>query len=169
MALSIKKKIAPAQTAPAQTTMPAGVPGAISKAPGATGKLIKKGAEQLPPQTQQVEEVDETQQIGTEYVPEVHAQAGVGTVHKQHSDGSETHEEIPMAMVQSSEPMAKVEVQLSITRNLGNYESFKATVGITLPCKADADEIDEAYNEAKGWAESRIEMINQEVDAELGQ
>lgn len=41
------------------------------------------------------------------------------------------------------------------TVNLGNYESAKIMVGLTMP--ADVDDIDEAYEFATSWVSDRIE------------
>jgi len=64
---------------------------------------------------------------------------------------------------------ALVKVEIGLTRNLGNFESLRISVGITLPCANDGNEVDATYAEAKAWCDQRIEQINDEVTEELGQ
>lgn len=109
------------------------------------------------------------EEVGESLNPsKVVAKVGQGTVTKEFKDGSTTDEHFPLKEVQSAEPMASVHVSVGITRNLGNYESVKINVGVTLPCRPDADEIEQTYTEAKGWVDSKIEAINEEVSAQLG-
>lgn len=49
---------------------------------------------------------------------------------------------------------AVVGVECGLTMNLGNYESARITVSISVPCYAE--ERDAAYNEACKWVEERI-------------
>ena len=59
---------------------------------------------------------------------------------------------------------ASVEVGISHTKNIGNYESLKFHVGITLPCapeKADA-----AYQLAGNWCQEKLENL---VDTMTGE
>jgi hypothetical protein len=54
---------------------------------------------------------------------------------------------------------ARVEVQMGLTINLGNYESARVSVGVVVPCYRE--EIEDAYQFAHGWAEKRVQA---EVD-----
>jgi len=49
---------------------------------------------------------------------------------------------------------AKVTVDYALTVNLGNFESAKIGVSVTVPCYSE--EIDKAYEFAQGWAEERL-------------
>lgn len=49
---------------------------------------------------------------------------------------------------------AQVSLEYGLTLNLGNYESARLTVGVTLPCYAE--EVDTMYEQARGWVEERI-------------
>ena len=92
-----------------------------------------------------------------------------GTVTHEFKDGSSTEEKIPVGSgVLLNAPNATVTVSLGVTRNLGNYESVKATVSLTLPCDNNEKDIDMAFHEARGWVDTRIEMINQDIDTQLG-
>lgn len=90
------------------------------------------------------------------------------TTSVQHKTGAEqnTSESLPPVVTEGAP--ALVEVSIGLTRNLGNYESVRLHVGITLPCPANATDIDNAYDEAKGWVDTRIEQLSAEVDKELG-
>ena len=52
-----------------------------------------------------------------------------------------------------SEP-ARVEVSLGLTLNLGNFESARLSVGVTVPCYKE--ETDAAFEFAKEWVASRV-------------
>ena len=98
----------------------------------------------------------------------VNAKVGVGSVSKEYPDGSIVeHQEVVGEKVTPDAP-AYVSVSMGVTRNVGNYESVKIHVGITLPCAPTSDDIDATYNEAKGWVDARVEQINQEVTDSLG-
>lgn len=54
---------------------------------------------------------------------------------------------------------AEVSVACALTINLGNFESAKITVSVSLPCYKE--EIDDAYDFAQKWVENRIEQEKQ--------
>jgi len=89
-----------------------------------------------------------------------------GVVTKTHADGSietdETHEE-EVGAVNVPDNAARVTVEAGITRNLGNYESIRYHVSLTLPCLPEAEDIDETYNSAKEWVDDKLSSINEEV------
>jgi hypothetical protein len=49
---------------------------------------------------------------------------------------------------------AKVTVEYALTVNLGNFESAKIGVSVSIPCYAE--ELEEAYEFAQSWAEERL-------------
>jgi hypothetical protein len=55
----------------------------------------------------------------------------------------------------ATEP-AKIEVSLGLTLNLGNYESARLSVGMTVPCYKE--ESDDAFNWAKDWISERLKV-----------
>lgn len=52
---------------------------------------------------------------------------------------------------------ATVEIPISVTTNLGNYESVRTGVTITLPCYVE--DIDECFAKAKKFAEGKAEEM----------
>ena len=58
---------------------------------------------------------------------------------------------------------ATVSVDYSLTMNLGNYESARISVSVSVPCYKE--EIDEAYEFARAWAEQRLESTRDVIDA----
>lgn len=70
--------------------------------------------------------------------------------------------------VLAATPMAEVEVSMSMTRNLGNFESIKFSVAVRMPCEATAEDIEESYASAKGWVEDKVNEMNTEIDSQLG-
>jgi len=49
---------------------------------------------------------------------------------------------------------AKVRVGLGLTLNMGNYESARVDVEVTVPCYAE--EVDSAYEWGRNWASKRV-------------
>jgi len=49
---------------------------------------------------------------------------------------------------------ARVTVDYALTVNLGNFESAKIGVSVTVPCYAE--ELSQAYEFAQAWAEERL-------------
>lgn len=98
----------------------------------------------------------------------VTAKQGHMTEHVTYPDGStaDATNDVGKPMV-SSAPHATVGLSIGVTHNLGNYESVKFTVSIFLPCAVNADDIDETYNEAKGWVDTRVEALSQEIKDQL--
>jgi hypothetical protein len=60
---------------------------------------------------------------------------------------------------------AQASVLYSFTKNLGNYESVKVSVGVTLPCFAE--EIEAAQQQASALAERMLYAKINEVTAQL--
>lgn len=184
MAMIIKKKNPPS-TQPAAAAQPAAPASVETAAPTKPISKLKVNAKQESAPTPQEQvpaagsdaddealnnitgPTDEVQGDGDGSGDGLVAEAGQGYVTKQYKDGTSTEETIPFLMKASASPMASVRVDIGLTRNLGNYESLKVSVGITLPCAANAEEIDMTYHEAKGWCDARIEAINEEITNEL--
>ena len=55
---------------------------------------------------------------------------------------------------------ARVSLEMGLTLNLGNYESARISVSVSVPCYRE--EAHDAYNFARKWV---IERVNQERDA----
>jgi len=57
-------------------------------------------------------------------------------------------------------PHAQVNVEYGLTLNMGNYETARLTVGVSVPCYVE--EIDDAHRFAAGWVEKRL---SEQIDA----
>lgn len=75
----------------------------------------------------------------------------IGT--KGHVSSSAESEDIIAVHKFTTEP-AKVMVDYALTINLGNFESAKIGVSVTVPCYVE--EVDRAYEFAQAWAEERL-------------
>jgi len=60
---------------------------------------------------------------------------------------------------------ATVSVKAGITINLGNYESGRVDVMLSMPCYPG--EVDEIYEEVKQWVDNRLERVRKEIEATL--
>lgn len=58
-------------------------------------------------------------------------------------------------------PVAQVHISLGSTINVGNYESFKITCGLTLPCDTDDKSIKETIKKVDKIVN---EMLKKEMD-----
>lgn len=92
----------------------------------------------------------------------------VATVNKKFKDGTETDEQIPVGGIKKfNGPHATVGLSMAVTRNLGNYESVKTMVSLYMPCENTEQAIQETFDEVKGWVDTRVELLNQEVNEQL--
>ncbi len=51
---------------------------------------------------------------------------------------------------------ATITVSSGITLNLGNYESLRVDVGISLPCKPTKKDVEETYTKALQFVEEKL-------------
>lgn len=77
------------------------------------------------------------------------------------SDHVDESEEIEVGVFQTVP--AQVSVPISITHNLGNYESAKVGVVVTVPCYVE--ELEEAFEFAKAVAEKKSEEMSDFSDS----
>lgn len=61
---------------------------------------------------------------------------------------------------------AVVHVDYALTMNLGNYESAKISVSVSVPCYKE--EIDEAYEFAQAWVEERLSKERDMITSSRG-
>lgn len=71
-----------------------------------------------------------------------------------------TKEETISVQTFVTEP-AKVQVELGLTLNVGNYQSARITIGLVLPCYKE--EADAAFQYAKDWVGERAQQEADEV------
>lgn len=98
----------------------------------------------------------------------IQAKQAVAIVNKKFKDGTETDEQVPVGEVKAfKEPHATVGLSMAVTRNLGNYESVKMSVSLFMPCENNEVALQETFDEVKGWVDTRVELLNQEVNEQL--
>ena len=81
----------------------------------------------------------------------------VGMVSAQHKNGKmllDKQETVHKGVMVPTEQMCQVHVGGSHTVNLGNYESAKISVGITVPCTKE--DINDTYDFATNWVSEKI-------------
>lgn len=87
---------------------------------------------------------------------------------KQFPDGSSTDDTEMLSWKESDQPMANVSVSMGMTKPLQQkYENLKFTVFLSVPCKTDEVSIEEAFQFAKGWVETRVDLIHTEIIEQL--
>lgn len=65
----------------------------------------------------------------------------------------------------SDVPVAMVGYTLGLTYNLGNYESVRVSVSVTLP--SYVEELDKAYEYARKFVEERFGEIDKQIREEI--
>ena len=61
---------------------------------------------------------------------------------------------------------ATISVKAGVTINLGNYESGRVDVMLTMPCYPE--EVDGIYEDVKNWVDGRIEHERREIEKAVG-
>jgi|GEM_PF-5410201 len=64
---------------------------------------------------------------------------------------------------QAPSPLCEVGFETSFTKNLGNYQSLKVGVHIKIPCLHA--EIDQVFDYATNWADSKMQKLLDETDS----
>lgn len=82
------------------------------------------------------------------------------------SDRASSESEDIIAIHKFETEPAKVSVDYALTINLGNFESAKIGVTVTVPCYRE--ELDQAYEFAQAWAEERLTRERDSVTAGRG-
>lgn len=86
----------------------------------------------------------------------------------KNADGTEENEEseygTPVQQDPQS-PFAWVGVDKSLTKNLGNYESMRMGVSITVPC--DTEDASTVFDQINEWTNDRLMAMSGEVDKAL--
>lgn len=95
--------------------------------------------------------------------------ATVTTEHKQSGqviaeDTQEEDVELGTPKNLTSAAWCTVGVEGSFTKNMGNYESARIGVSLSVPCPHE--EIDAVYDMAEAWVNDRIEKMMEELSAE---
>lgn len=83
-------------------------------------------------------------------------------VRRFYGDADEVVEEADVVEVRSfvTEP-AVVSVEFGRTLNMGNYESIRYAVSVTLPCYVE--ELEPAYARARAWAQGKMQEIKEQI------
>lgn len=61
---------------------------------------------------------------------------------------------------------ASISVKAGVTINLGNYESGRVDVMLTMPCYPE--EVDDIYEDVKKWVDARVEHERKEIEKAIG-
>jgi len=88
----------------------------------------------------------------------------VAQVATSHNKGAEHNEQIPVSVVEVPEPHATVGFNAAYTKNMGDYNSLKVSVSLFMPCKPDAESVEEAYGKVKLWVDGKMEALLSEVE-----
>ena len=89
-------------------------------------------------------------------------ETGSAEVRVSRSKRGETSEERAGRISESVAPSteggpARIEFGAGATINMGNFESARIDVRLSVPCKLDPESIDSAYEFAREWVSSRID------------
>jgi len=107
--------------------------------------------------------------IAKKVPPKQKIKAVEATVQVIQADGSENTEHEQIGDVNVTEPYATVSFQQGLTKNLGNYESLKFSVTLSIPCAINGEDIEQTFEQAKSWVDGKINDIMNEVNQSLGE
>ncbi len=94
---------------------------------------------------------------GTEAVSRERKVSGVGF-----SEEKNDVKKVPIDSLQDTPHVAKVRVEGSVTKNMGNFESIRVGVAIEWPCAPTAAELDKTY----AFLSQRVDtLVQDELDA----
>lgn len=62
-------------------------------------------------------------------------------------------------------PNCNVGYKMGYTKNLGNYESMRIDITINVP--ANYDQLEDAFEFAKEWADEKMNAVVKEIDEEI--
>lgn len=81
------------------------------------------------------------------------------TISETGAENDVTEDEVIGEVEAPPEPHALVVFGMGATRATKQYENVKFYVSVTLPCKVDADEIDETFTSAKDWVTDKVNEL----------
>ena len=91
----------------------------------------------------------------------------VSTVGKESvvdKNGAVTDKKTDLGFVVMEGPMSEVSVEMSYTKNLGNYQSARVQVSLKVPANLTQDSIEAAFLFAKDWVDGRLTTMVEELD-----
>ena len=97
---------------------------------------------------------------------EIETREKIAEVRKTAFGKEEVHQERIRIRPFISTP-ASISVKAGLTINLGNYESARVDVMLTMPCYPE--EVNEVYEDTKDWVDSRVEHVSKEIRQSIGQ
>lgn len=89
-------------------------------------------------------------------------------ISKEYPDGTstETAEDVGEPVVATG-PQANVGVSMGMTIPIAKFHNIKFSVSLFVPCAVDPEEINQTYEQVKGWVDERVEEINTEITSQL--
>jgi hypothetical protein len=92
----------------------------------------------------------------------------VGQATVKMPSGAEITGEEKLGLTLSEGPVGTVTIELSHTKNLGNYQSAKLTVGLSVPTNISVDALDKTFEYAKTWCDVKLTALIDEIDHPKG-
>lgn len=108
-----------------------------------------------------------TQPSSNEEVEGLTPEASVQATHKAGGVEKEIKDETEVIgeLQGFTQPVCVVNFSLGHTKNLGNYESLKTHISLSMPCYPT--EVDMIADYCKEWVNDRMEKLQEELDEEL--
>lgn len=113
-------------------------------------KKAKKAGAESAPESQYQHQAEATVQTSVSH-------AGKETVEEEHT------EKVGPALNYEG-PVAEVMFKAGITRNMGDYNSARIDVALTLPCEPTAPDLDVAFAYSRSWVDERLQDLLSEMD-----
>lgn len=81
-------------------------------------------------------------------------------------NNGESEEELEVRVFPEGAEPAKVSVGLNSTVNMGNYESLKLSVHVTLPCYVE--EVEDTFDKARDFCAEKLTQMLSDVERNRG-
>jgi hypothetical protein len=85
-----------------------------------------------------------------------------GKVETQSTKAPPNEETVPLGSVVVEKASPMVGVKLGMTKNLGNYESFRADVSLYMPVQ-EGESLDKVFTQVKDWVDKKMEQVIGEI------
>lgn len=90
---------------------------------------------------------------------------GVATMTDKTGAVTDKSEKLGLVVVEG--PHAEVSVEMSFTKNLGNYQSARLQVGVKVPSNIDQPSMDTAFQYAQQWCDEKLQGMVKELEESL--
>lgn len=99
-------------------------------------------------------------------MPDIENHQARGVVRVRKPNGVESEKQTVVSELQATEPVAVVGFSMHRTKNLGNYESVRFSVHLSMP--SEPAKIDSVFAFARNWVDTQMSELESEINKDVG-